>query len=192
VLEVGCGSGEFTVRLKGLGLGVTAFDLTENCVRHAAGQLKSEEEINCGVADITAMPYSADAFDICFGVSILHHVPLEAAFHEIVRVLRSGGRFFFSEPNMFNPQIAVEKNIGWIKRRLEDSPSETAFFRRSLARRLNAVSGVQATVENIDFLHPLVPEKLLPLVEKISDFAEKVPLVKELSGSLAITGTVSK
>ena len=37
---------------------------------------------------------------------------------------------------MLNPQIAIQKNIPWIKRKLGDSPDETAFFRWPLRRLL--------------------------------------------------------
>ena len=37
---------------------------------------------------------------------------------------------------MLNPQIAIQKNIPWVKRKLGDSPDETAFFRWPLRRLL--------------------------------------------------------
>lgn len=192
LLEVGCGSGEFTRRLRNLGLEVWAFDLTFPCVAHAAGTLEAEKGFRFFVADITRIPFPASSFDIVFGVSILHHVPLEGAFSEIIRVIRPGGRFFFSEPNLLNPQIFLQKNIPWLKRRLGDSPEETAFARRRLERVLNSLPGVEAQVRNIDFLHPLVPPALIAAGEKVSDFLEKLPLVRAVSGSLAVTGVVAK
>jgi SAM-dependent methyltransferase len=192
LLEVGCGSGEFTVRFQGLGLEVWAFDLTPPCVAHAAQVLDAEKEFQFIAADITRIPFPTSSFDIVFGVSILHHVPLEAAFAEIIRVIRPGGRFFFSEPNMLNPQIFLQKSVPWLKRRLGDSPGETAFVRRRLRRFLNSLPGVKAEVRNIDFLHPLVPAALVSAGEKISDFLEKVPLIREISGSLAVSGAIAK
>ncbi len=41
-------------------------------------------------------------------------------------------------------------------------------------------------IRNYDFLHPLTPDPLISLVEKISTVAEKIPILKEVSGSLVI------
>ena len=192
LLEVGCGTGEYTGRLARLGLEVIAFDLTEACVVEARRRQGSVEGSRFGIADITRIPFVDNSFDICLGVSILHHVDLEKAWPEIVRVLKSGGRFFFSEPNMLNPQIFLEKNIPWLKQELEDSPRETAFIRWRLQEKLNSFPGTRARVKNIDFLHPLVPAGLIGPVERASDLLERLPLVKEISGSLAIYGKISK
>ena len=59
---------------------------------------------------------------------------IEEALRDIYRVLKPGGTIYFTEPNMLNPQIAMQKNIPWIKRKLGDSPDETAFFRWPLRR----------------------------------------------------------
>jgi len=37
--------------------------------------------------------------------------------------------FTFAEPDMLNPQITLQKNIPALKRRLGDTPDETAFSR---------------------------------------------------------------
>jgi len=192
LLEVGCGSGEFTTRLRGLGLEVRAFDLTAPCVAHAALDLAGDPGFGFCVADIGKIPFRTGAFDICFGVSILHHVPVAPAFAEIARVLRPGGRFFFSEPNLLNPQILIEKKIPWVKARLEGTPDETAFLRGRLGRRLNAIPGVKARVRNIDFLHPALPARWVDRAARASDVLEKVPLLREISGSLAIWGTIGE
>ncbi len=192
LLEVGCGSGEFTVRLKGLGLRVWAFDLTTSGPARAARDLSGEPGFSLCAADPTRLPFPDSSFDIVFGVSILHHVPLVPAFREIVRVSRPGGRFFFSEPNLLNPQVLAEKKIGFFKRRTENSPGETAFLRRRLKKSLNSLDGVAAEVRCIDFLHPSIPVDWIEPAERTSDFLEKVPLLRSISGSLAIWGKIEK
>jgi len=192
ILEVGCGAGEFTARLAGKGRSVTAFDLSFPALVEAARRLPSPGSALLAAADLSSIPFRDDSFDICLGFSILHHVEVERSFREIVRVCRNGARFFFSEPNMLNPWIMVEKNIPWVKRKLEDTPEETAFFRWRLEKLLNGFPGIRAEVRNIDFIHPLLPEGTLPVAEKLSDLLEKLPLVREISGSLAIYGVITK
>ena len=192
LLETGCGTGEFTRMLDRFGLNVTAFDLAEGCVGAARKAVSLRPGFEFAAADITSLPFRDNSFDICLGVSILHHIPVEDCWPEIIRVCRDGGRFFFSEPNMLNPWVMVEKNIGWVKRKLEDSEEESAFFRWRLENLLNSYPGTESHVVNIDFIHPLIPEFMLPAVEKISGVLEKLPLIKEISGSLAIYGTIRK
>jgi SAM-dependent methyltransferase len=192
LLEVGCGSGEFTVRLKGLGLKIWAFDLTTSGPARAARDLAGKPGFALCAADLTRLPFPDASFDIVFGVSILHHVPLDPAFREIIRVSRPGARFFFSEPNLLNPQVLAEKKIGFFKRRTENSPGETAFIRSRLKKYLNSRAGVTVEVQNIDFLHPALPARWIGRAERLSDFLEKTPLVRTVSGSLAIWGSIGK
>ena len=175
ILEVGCGTGEYTGRLAASGLNTVAFDLTEACVLEARRQVDGNVPCRFSVADITRIPFPDDMFDICLGFSILHHVDLDRAWPEISRVAKPSARFFFSEPNLLNPQIFLEKNITWLKKRLEDSARETAFRKRKLREKLNGFAGTEARVENIDFIHPLIPKRFLAGAERISDILERVP-----------------
>lgn len=192
LLEIGCGTGEYTGRLAGLGFRVFAFDLTEACVREAGWRTGGADNCHCGVADSVRIPFQDNTFDLCFGVSILHHVDVKRTWTEVVRVCKNGSRFFFSEPNLLNPQVLLEKKIPWLKKKLEDSPGETAFLRWKIAKILREVAGTEVKVDNIDFLHPLIPPGGMKAAEKISDALEKIPGLKEISGSLAIYGTIWK
>jgi SAM-dependent methyltransferase len=178
--------------LEGVGLKVTAFDLSEVCVAAARRSVSSRSGFGFAAANVSSLPFRDDSFDICLGVSILHHIPVEDCWPEIIRVCRDGARFFFSEPNMLNPWVMVEKNVAWVKKRLEDSEEESAFFRWRLERLLNSYPKTVAHVVNIDFIHPLVPEFMLPAAEKVSGVLEKLPLIREISGSLAIYGIIRK
>ncbi|MCA9419174.1 MAG: hypothetical protein KC917_23060, partial [Candidatus Omnitrophica bacterium] len=102
------------------------------------------------------------------------------------RVLKPGGRFVFSEPNMLNPQIAVQKNIPWIKRMLGDSPDETAFRKGPLKSLLEQVGLEVIEITPFDFLHPWVPKPLIGLVDKTGRLIEKIPALREIAGSLII------
>jgi len=190
LLEAGCGAGEFTELLADSSLKVTACDLAHSCVRETARRVGNTGEYRFTVADVGRLPFRDNSFDLCLGVSILHHVAIDLVWPEIIRVCRPGARFFFSEPNMLNPWVMVEKNVGWIKKKLEDSEEESAFYRWRLKKLLNSYPGTEAHVENIDFIHPLIPEFMLSPIEHISGILEKLPLIKEISGSLVIYGAV--
>src|SRR5262249_22141339 len=120
------------------------------------------------------------------GSSILHHLQIESALGEIYRVLKLGGTIYFTEPNMLNPQIAIQKNVSWIKRWLGDTPHETPFFPWMLCRLLNRTGYHDIRVDPFDFLHPKTPELLIRPVTMLSSFLENLPLISEFAGSLYI------
>jgi len=83
-------------------------------------------------------------------------------------------------------QIALQKNIPWLKQKMGDSPDETAFFRWSISSLLKKYNFTQIEVIPFDFLHPAIPSKLIKSVSGVGNFIEKVPLMKEIAGSLYI------
>ena len=87
---------------------------------------------------------------------------------------------------MLNPQIAIQKNIPWIKRKLGDSPDETAFFRWPLRRLLQRTGYREVRIDPFDFLHPKTPVALIDQVKAFGRFLENVPVISEFAGSLYI------
>jgi SAM-dependent methyltransferase len=125
-------------------------------------------------------------FDAVIGSSVLHHLPVEPALARIHELLAPGGTLCFAEPNMLNPQIAVQKNIPWLKRALGDSPDETAFVRRRLAALFRRLGFVKVRITPFDWLHPATPRILIPAVSGLGRLLEKTPLLREFAGSLHI------
>ena len=132
------------------------------------------------------MTYRDSHFDSVVGSSVLHHLEITEALREIYRVLKIGGAIYFTEPNMLNPQIAIQKNVPWIKRKLGDSPDETAFFRWPLRRLLKRTGFRDVQIYPFDFLHPKTPFPLVNGLNAIGRFLEHVPALSEFAGSLYI------
>ena len=128
------------------------------------------------------MSYSEAVFDSVVGSSVLHHLEIEEALREIYRVLKPGGTIYFTEPNMLNPQIAIQKNVPWIKRKLGDSPDETAFFRWPLWRLLEQTGYRDVRIDPFDFLHPKTPVALIDSRERVR------PVSRERACHLGICG----
>jgi len=116
-LEVGCGSGRFTLPLLQQMQGqLTAFDLSEKLL----GQLRQHLKANpmssrhgCEVVagDIYQLEriFGADRFDVIVGFFFLHHLEdLRGAIRQMRRVLRPRGRMVFVEPNRRNPLFALQ------------------------------------------------------------------------------------
>jgi ubiquinone/menaquinone biosynthesis C-methylase UbiE len=185
ILELGCGTGYFTRELAKLRVHVTAIDISPELIEVAKSEVKSEN-VSFEVQNAYEMTYGSNQFNAVIGSSVLHHLEIEKAVTEIFRVLKPGGMIAFTEPNMLNPQIALQKNIPWLKRKLGDSPDETAFFSWRIKKLLTRAGFISVQVMPFDFLHPSVPAKLINPVIGISKIAEKTPILKAIAGSLFI------
>jgi len=111
-LEIGAGTGYFTLNLAQLGLieRPTATDIS-------AGMLAtldaSSKEVGVDVRTVRTeaetLPFEDESFDLVFGHAVLHHIPdLAGAFGEFERVLRPGGTLVFcGEPSRYGDTIAA-------------------------------------------------------------------------------------
>ena len=186
ILEVGCGTGIFTEKLAQTGAEVLAIDLSPDLLMKARNRVL-KNNVNLIEADLEKLPFDKNSFDSVVGVSILHHVDLGKALREIYRVLKVGGKIVFSEPNMLNPQIMIMFSHPRLRKLIGATETETPFFRWSLNRSLKEVGFSYVNIKPFDFLHPKIPKNLINLVERTSFIIEKIPLLKEFSGSLLIT-----
>jgi len=188
VLELGFGLGEFTGRLALSGARVTAVDISPDLKAIAEKAVGHRPNVKLVLGDAETLSDFRDAsFDAVVGNSILHHLDAMKTLKSVFRVLKPGGRIAFSEPNMLNPQIALQKNIPWLKKALGDSPDETAFFSWPMRGLLRASGFAEVHVEPFDFLHPALPKgfarRFAPLAEKL----EKIPGLRQIAGSLLIS-----
>ena len=195
ILEIGCGTGIFSRYLleENPSILISAIDISSEAIK--VGKEKSKKlkgKINYYVGDALNLPFATDSFDMIFGNSIIHHLPLGGALTEIKRVLRPEGSIWFCEPNTLNPQIFIQKNIPFIKKLVQDSPTEASFIRWRLKNKLSQAGFTSPKVENFEFLHPLIPASALPYVAPLFIFLERVPIIKELSGTLQISCRLQK
>jgi SAM-dependent methyltransferase len=110
-LELGCGTGFFLLNLMQAGLTArgSVTDLSPGMV---AAALRNAENLGLDVegrvADAEQIPYDDATFDVVVGHAVLHHIPnLDAAFREVLRVLKPGGRFVFAgEPTRIGDRYA--------------------------------------------------------------------------------------
>lgn len=185
ILEIGCGDGEFTKRLKRLNCTIIAADITPKVVEKARKDIKGKN-IQFLIDNSEKMYLKDNSIDIVCGVSILHHVDTKKALEEAYRVLKPSGQIFFTEPNLLNPNIWLGLHIPWLRSRMEFSPDETALLRWRVATILRRIGFRSFQVKNYDFLHPKTPDWAIGFMERLSILLEKLPLIKEISGSLII------
>jgi len=186
VLELGCGTGLFTRKVHAAtGASIIATDLSEELLQEAR---KKFPEGDFRVADAMNLDFPDNSFDVVFGSSIIHHLDMDKSLQEIFRVLNKGGRMVFAEPNMINPQILIQKNVPFIKRWLGDSPDESAIVRWSFTNKMKQRGFSNVSIFPYDFLHPAVPAAFTTPINAIGKVIEKIPLLKEIAGSVIIFG----
>jgi len=189
ILELGCGTGEYTLRLAHTKSKIIALDISQLLIQQAKQKAKS---INFIIANAETLPFKDNTFDAVVGNAVLHHLDLDKTLPEIKRVLKLGGRIAFTEPNMLNPQNLLVKNIKLIKRWLGESPHEQAFFKGQVLKILTNQGFSAVVVKPFDFLHPVTPGLLIPLVNNLGKILEKMPIIKEIAGSLMIKGVLKE
>lgn len=100
VLDVGCGTGEWAVRLAKMGSRVWAVDISPvsvATVRRRAALHGVADRVTAMVMSATELDFPDRFFDRVHGQNIIHHLDAVRFGREVVRVLRDGGRGVFHE-----------------------------------------------------------------------------------------------
>jgi len=185
-LELGCGTGIFLEKVAPAGARIVGLDLSADLLAKARARLAGAPNVLLLRGNAEQMPFPSSCFDVVYGSSVLHHLDLERALGEVFRVLRPGGRCVFTEPNILNPQVAVMFHLGLTKRYFGVSPDEMAFSRFRALVALRGAGFAEAAVTPFDFLHPSTPEGLCDFVDHAGRALERVPLLREIAGSLVV------
>jgi 2-polyprenyl-3-methyl-5-hydroxy-6-metoxy-1,4-benzoquinol methylase len=185
LLEIGCGTGVFTEKLAQTGARIDAVDISPDLLDMARDRSNCDH-IEFILGNIETGENIQGQYDAVVGVSVLHHLDLSLALPHLIRVLKPGGRFVFTEPNLCNPQIWLERNVAWLKPLLGVSPDETAFVRTKLTALLERYGLSAVSVTPFDWLHPWTPKPLIRAVQALGHLLENTPGIREISGSLQI------
>jgi SAM-dependent methyltransferase len=105
-IDLGCGTGAFTRRLRRFDLALQGMDISPKSVERANGTATSESYI-CG--DITATELAPASYDIVIYSGVLHHFATREARASVLaegyRLLAPGGRLFAFDPNAHSPSM---------------------------------------------------------------------------------------
>ena len=101
VLEIGCGRGAFSKYLINCGAALVAADFSPSAVAETE-RLLNGSSCDIRVADIQAIPFGDNEFDLVISLETLEHVPdCEKGLAELVRVTKPAGRIIVTTPNYY-------------------------------------------------------------------------------------------
>ena len=139
VLDVACGTGDMAVELLRQGCSVTGVDLSKEMMAIAKRKAPQAEY---RLADVERLPFgdaSFDAVTCAFGVRNFVH--LEQGLHEMLRVLKPGGRMVILElatpdSSLIRPfyNLYTRRIIPWLGQRLAGSREAYTYLPRSIER----------------------------------------------------------
>jgi ubiquinone/menaquinone biosynthesis C-methylase UbiE len=160
-LEIGAGTGYFTLNLLGAGLigEATCSDISPGMLR----TLRSNaDELGLTVrtrpADAESLPFEDESFDLVLGHAVLHHIPdLARAFAEFERVLAPGGTVLFAgEPSRYGDRLArVPKRLAGAV-----APAWRAAMRAPAARH-DPDDDPDEALERVVDVHAFAPGELI-------------------------------
>lgn len=171
-LEIGCGTGFFTLNLKLAGV------LDEAHVTDISPGMVAVAQRNAAAlgftiegrqADAERLPYDDDTFDLVVGHAVLHHIPdVQLAFREMLRVLKPGGRLVIcGEPTRYGDVVArrLSRATWWLTTRITALPR----LRDTWARPKEELdeSSRAAALEAVVDLHTFVPRELAATVGRV-------------------------
>lgn len=185
ILEIGCGTGMFTEMFSRSGAQIIGVDISAELLDKAKARNLPQEQVQFIEKNFEEWDIDG-SFDALIGSSILHHLELMPSLTKIYNLLKPGGSMCFAEPNMLNPQVFTERKLAFLPFFSHVSPDETAFIRWSLQSALYKTGFIDVKIIPFDWLHPATPEFLIDLVTIAGCWLEKIPLLREFSGSLLI------
>ncbi len=163
-LEIGAGTGFFALNLRQAGAldHVTVTDLSPGMVEAAQENARRLGfEVDGAVADVEALPFPDESFDLVIGHAVLHHLPdVEASLREVLRVLRPGGRFVIAgEPTRVGDWYA--RRLGRLTWAVTTRATRLGPLRQ-WARPQAELDGSSraAALEGVVDLHTFVPSEL--------------------------------
>ncbi|MEV4318252.1 methyltransferase domain-containing protein [Actinocrispum sp. NPDC049592] len=186
-MELGSGTGFFLLNLMQGGVikkgSVTDLSpgMVEVALRNAEGL---GLDVDGRVADAERIPYEDNSFDLVVGHAVLHHIPdLPAAFREVLRVLKPGGRFVFAgEPTKIGNAYA--RKLGqwtwWLTTNITKLPALSDWRRpQSELDESSRAAALEAVVD----IHTFDPTELEQLARE-AGAAEVEAKTEELAAAL--------
>ena len=205
ILEVGCGTGNYTAYWLDLPMRICCLDLSRGMIRKAASKTDSDK-LMLIQADAEHLPFKDSCFDAVLSVNTLEHLDdIPQALREMKRVVKSGGRIVISTPNenpmQHNLARLYNKCVGFFLTEHAFRPNQygNGLTHQSLTANelLSHFRKCEIGVEDQLFMG-FIERKMSQIIwahgfmEVLERILEKIPVVKSLAGVIIICGTSTK
>jgi 2-polyprenyl-3-methyl-5-hydroxy-6-metoxy-1,4-benzoquinol methylase len=190
ILEIGCGMGIMANMIaQKVESNILGIDL---CVPFIEYAQKNFHRVNLSfdVMDFNKPgDFNGRRFDYIVGNGILHHLYflLDNALTAIKNLLKPDGKIIFLEPNIYNPYCWVIFSIPYFRRKAHLEPTEMAFSKSFITKKLSSMGYKNIKVEYRDFLLPGIPRFLVKPSIAVGIIAERIPALKMWSQSIFIS-----
>ena len=154
ILDVGCGTGVFTLNILGLGTRVIGLDISQPMLLRA-GQKAEKYSFRAVAGDMRFLPFADECFDRVVSMTALEFIANgQAAVEDLFRVAKKGGVVVVTTLNSLSP---------WADRRRQAADRGHSLFKQMIFRSpddLRALAPVNGTVKTaIHFLKDDNPQK---------------------------------
>jgi 2-polyprenyl-3-methyl-5-hydroxy-6-metoxy-1,4-benzoquinol methylase len=103
LIDVGCGTGEFIIRLANRFSALVGTDMSPNAIEFAKRRIQGKNHITLHCGELESLHLSKDKFDVCLCLDVFEHVPnLSSLVQEIHRILRPHGEMLVTVPNWYD------------------------------------------------------------------------------------------
>lgn len=187
-LDYCCGLGISTRRLAKFGAMAYGIDIAEEEVKTAARDAEEAglgESTNFQVMDAEKMTFPDNMFDVIICSGVLHHLDLDAAYPELARVLKPGGKILCIEALGHNPVIQLYRQLtpklrtSWEKDHILSTAQVNQGYR--FFNTIKVDYYYLFSIGAIPFRNSPVFEPILRIGEFLDGIVLKIPLVKKMA-----------
>lgn len=178
VLDVGAGSGRFTIHLLDMGFNVTATEISPESLKKISEQAISidKRENLTTILDSLEKATFKDEFDFVFCVNLLHHVEnMGHVFKNMHEATKPGGKLAIIEPNPLNPLFYIDF---YRKRNWEIEKGILRCRRRNLIKLFDKYN-----LKNVKYKrYVLIPNTLqymIPGFGMLNELLLKIPIINK-------------
>lgn len=192
VLEIGCGKGDFSMKMAKEQVNVVGIDISEVAIDYLKKYIKKnnlEKYTDFKVMNAEELNFDKSYFDGIIGISILHHLKLEKVCKQMVNILKENGQGIFKEPLGHNPFINLYRKLTPSYRTEDEHPL--------LKKDIEIIKKYFNTVEikhfhlttllAVPFRKTKVFNSFISLLSSVDEFLFKFNVFKFMSWQIIIT-----
>ena len=190
ILEVGCGTGRFSIEVSRWGSIITALDPSLSMLEELKRIIGTKNKIRLIHGSGYELPFKDNTFDGCICINVLSHIPnYEGVFTEIHRVLKPNAFFIFNFPNLYSILLPAGLIVNLRKKSLIN-PVYTKWYTLRKIKNDLQTAGFEIEMIKGTFLSAVSPIPV-QIVKKLNKFSRD-SILKYISTGIFIKAVTKK